>query len=601
MEPLIYVTLAPFATTLMVVVGVVAWGRRKAPGGWGLFAFTVSGIGWLLVDALSLLAPTDAVAIQLAQATCVFGPLLGVSWLAFILSYTGRLSRTGRWTIAGLTGWSLVYGAMAMTNDAHRLVWVAWHVVADGSLSRVAYTLGPLGWAQTLTAWTGVTVSLGALLRAYAGTGARTRDLSRWIVAGAVVPMALNVAFLVGLGPLEKDFTPIAMALSSAAFAVGLARYQFLDLRPMARAALVDNLREGMLVLDARGYVVDVNPALQQALGASAAVLGRPLRETSPVLAQAIETTPDATVRLGEGADVRYVDLRISPLADRSGTPSGSLVLLHDVTLRRQERAALHRANAALYHANTELQARNDELDAFAHTVAHDLKNSIQGVMGHAEILRDDGPGLPSDLLRELAGDVVGAAQKMGSIVHELLLLAGVRQATVDLRPVAMGAVVANALGRVRQVAAFALPACPDDWPVARGHAPWVEEIWVNYFTNAAKYGGPTVTLGAETTASGHARFWVHDDGPGLSADAQARLFIPFSRVGSLAVEGHGLGLSIVRRIVERLGGTCGVESEPGRGTRFWFALPRAPVEALLDAQASPKPSGRRSVVSSVA
>ena len=119
-------------------------------------------------------------------------------------------------------------------------------------------------------------------------------------------------------------------------------------------------------------------------------------------------------------------------------------------------------------------------------------------------------------------------------------------------------------------------------WPVALGHAPWVEEVWVNYLTNAAKYGGPTVTLGAETTADGQARFWVHDDGPGLSPEAQAQLFVPFSRVGALSVDGHGLGLSIVRRIAERLGGTCGVESAPGRGTRFWFALPLAPEAAVV-------------------
>jgi signal transduction histidine kinase len=115
-----------------------------------------------------------------------------------------------------------------------------------------------------------------------------------------------------------------------------------------------------------------------------------------------------------------------------------------------------------------------------------------------------------------------------------------------------------------------------------------VEEIWVNYLSNAAKYGGPTVTLGAETTDTGLARFWVHDDGPGVPPEAQGQLFLPFSRVGALDVEGHGLGLSIVRRITERLGGTCGVESAPGMGTRFWFALPLADAPAAV---AAPEPA----------
>ena len=575
MESLVFIALTPLAIVLMMVVSLVSWRRREAPGGWALFAFSASGLGWLLFDALALLAPTPASTVWIVKVTCLFGPLMGVSWLAFVLSYTERFTLTARLAIVALSALSGVYALMALTNDAHRLVWDTWEVVPDGSLSRIAYTLGPLGWAQTVFAWTAVTISLGVLLWAYAGTGARSRDLSRWIVAGALVPMALSVSFLVGLGPLEKDFTPIAMAVSSAAFAVGLARYQFLDLLPIARTALVDNLSEGMLVLDPRGRVADVNPAAQEALGASRVALGSLLRDSAPELAEAIASEPDATFRLGEGADARYVDLRVSSLTDRQGQDSGRLVLLHDVTRRRLERAALHRANADLYDANAELQARNDELDAFAHTVAHDLKNSIQGVLGWAEILRDEGPDLAADELRQIAGDVVTSAGKMGTIVHELLLLAGVRQAAVEILPVPMGAVVEEAMARVRLAHALA-PAQPADWPVALGHAPWIEEIWANYLGNAAKYGGPAVTLGADTTATGQARFWVHDDGPGLTPEAQASLFVPFSRVGTGGVEGHGLGLSIVRRITERLGGTCGVESSPETGTRFWFALPCA-------------------------
>ena len=575
MESLVFIALTPLAVILMMVVSLVSWRRREAPGGWALFAFSASGLGWLVFDALALLAPPPVATVWIVKVTCLFGPLMGVSWLAFVLSYTEHFTHTARLVVVALSAWSGVYALMALTNDAHRLVWDTWEVIPDGSLSRIAYTLGPLGWAQTVFAWTTVTISLGVLLWAYAGTGARSRDLSRWIVAGALVPMALSVSFLAGLGPLEKDFTPIAMAVSSAAFAVGLARYQFLDLLPIARTALVDNLSEGMLVLDPRGRVADVNPAAQEALGASRVALGSLLRDTAPELADAIASEPDATFRLGEGDDARYVDLRVSPLTDRQGHDSGRLVLLHDVTRRRLERAALHRANADLYDANAELQARNDELDAFAHTVAHDLKNSIQGVLGWAEILRDEGPDLAADEHRQIAGDVVTSAGKMGTIVHELLLLAGVRQAAVEILPVAMGAVVEEAMARVRPAHPLA-PARPPDWPVALGHAPWVEEIWANYLGNAAKYGGPAVTLGAETTATGQARFWVHDDGPGLAPDAQAHLFVPFSRVGTVTVEGHGLGLSIVRRITERLGGTCGVESDPDTGTRFWFALPLA-------------------------
>ena len=571
MESLLFVALAPLAALLMLVVGLVAWRRRDAPGGWALVAFTVAEAGWLVSDAMSVLAASPETTVRLAQATFLWSPLVGVAWFAFVLSYTDRLTRAARVAVGALGAWCLVYGGFALTNDAHRLVWSAWEVAADGPFLGVTYALGPLAWVQTGFMWTAVTVSLGVMLWAYAGNDPRSRDLSRWIVVGALVPLALNVVYLLGLGPVAKDFTPIVMAISSGAFALGLVRYQLLDLQPIARATLVDDLREGMLVLDDRGRVADLNPALRRAVGEGGAVLGRPLDETAPALARAIDAAPTESVRLRG----RHYDLRVSPLTDRAGHPTGRLVLLHDVTRQREERAALHRANAGLYHANAELQTRNDELDAFAHTVAHDLKNSIQGVLGWAEILRDEGPDLAADELRQIAGDVVTSAGKMGTIVHELLLLAGVRQAAVEILPVPMGAVVEEAMARVRLAHALA-PAQPADWPVALGHAPWVEEVWANYLGNAAKYGGPTVTLGADTTATGQARFWVHDDGPGLTPEAQASLFVPFSRVGTGGVEGHGLGLSIVRRITERLGGTCGVESSPETGTRFWFALPCA-------------------------
>ncbi|WP_412070049.1 sensor histidine kinase [Rubrivirga sp. IMCC43871] len=588
MQSLVFVALTPLALLLMGVVGIVSWRRREAPGAWGLVAFSAASAGWLACDALSVLAPSPEAALRIAQGTFVWAPLPGVAWFAFLLSYTGRVGPVARASVWALCVWSLGFGGMALTNEVHQLVLATWEVVPDGPFLGVRYTLGPVAWAQTVFMWGAMIVSLAVLVRAYA-SGTRDRTLSWWIVAGAAVPLAVNVGHMLGVGTIEKDFTPIAMAVSSGAFALGLVRYRLLDLRPIARAALVDVLSEGMLVLDTHGVVVDANPALRCALGEATAPLGRPLRETVPSLADAIDSAPGDTFRLGEGPDARYVDFRISPLTDRHGTPTGRLVLLHDVTHRRRERAALHRANADLYDANAELQARNDELDAFAHTVAHDLKNGIQGVAGYAEILRDDGPGLPAGAHHEIADGLVGAAHKMGDIVHELLLLAGVRQATVEPRPVEMAAVAQEALHRIRRtpIGTAVAPALPDHWPVAVGHAPWVEEIWVNYLSNAAKYGGPTLTLGAETTPAGQARFWVHDDGPGLAPDAQAQLFMPFSRVGSLDVEGHGLGLSIVRRITERLGGTCGVESAPGAGTRFWFALPLSADDAAQSSSAS--------------
>ncbi len=89
-----------------------------------------------------------------------------------------------------------------------------------------------------------------------------------------------------------------------------------------------------------------------------------------------------------------------------------------------------------------------------------------------------------------------------------------------------------------------------------------------------------TRQLGAEPAEGDQVCIWVADNGPGLSAEEQAQLFTPFTRLRARRADGHGLGLSIVQRIVQRLGGSVGVESQPGQGSRFFFTLPAAPIKS---------------------
>jgi two-component system sensor histidine kinase/response regulator len=106
--------------------------------------------------------------------------------------------------------------------------------------------------------------------------------------------------------------------------------------------------------------------------------------------------------------------------------------------------------------------------------------------------------------------------------------------------------------------------------------------VWANYISNAIKYGGrpPHIELGATAQDDGMVRFWVRDNGAGLTPEEQTRLFIPFTRLDQVQVKGHGLGLSIVRRIVGKLGGQVGVESQVGQGSVFSFTLPGRPVSS---------------------
>ena len=245
----------------------------------------------------------------------------------------------------------------------------------------------------------------------------------------------------------------------------------------------------------------------------------------------------------------------------------------------QREIAERKRAEEALRQYTVELEARNEELDAFAHTVAHDLKTPLGHIIGFAQVLEKDYSVLLQKELRSYLRTMVQSGRRMNNIIDELLLLAGVRKMEeVELGPLDMAGIVAEAQGRVAYLIEEhqAEIISPDTWPVALGYGPWVAEVWVNYLSNAIQYGGqpPRVELGATQQADGMVCFWVRDNGSGLTPEEQARLFTPFTRLDQVRAKGHGLGLSIVRRIVEKCGGQVGVESEVGQGSVFTFTLP---------------------------
>jgi two-component system sensor histidine kinase/response regulator len=279
--------------------------------------------------------------------------------------------------------------------------------------------------------------------------------------------------------------------------------------------------------------------------------------------------------------DGGYLDL-LPPVIDR-------VIYQHRLAEEKQQ------ADEALRQYAAELKARNEELDAFAHTVAHDLKNPLNNVINSADLLTRGDATMLDEERQECLQTMVRSALKMGNIIDELLLLAGVRKAQVEIGPLDMAGIVAEAQLRlvhlIGDTRAEVILQDVSVWPVARGYGPWVEEVWVNYLSNALKYGGqpPRVELGADPLSilpsvaasggeegRGMVRFWVRDNGQGLTPEDQARLFTPFTRLDQARAKGHGLGLSIVRRIVEKLGGQVGIESAgvPGQGSTFFFTLP---------------------------
>jgi signal transduction histidine kinase len=262
-----------------------------------------------------------------------------------------------------------------------------------------------------------------------------------------------------------------------------------------------------------------------------------------------------------------------------------------EIDLIRKEAQIEYLKKAASQDGDSEKDQLIHDLNSFAQTVAHDLKTPLTTILGFAAMLSDNQAKIPPDQQKEALQSIVRTSLKMNNIIQELLLLAAVRQSQVRTGPISMANVVNAAKQRLAAMiseagAELILPE-PSAWPKTVGYAPWVEEIWINYISNAVKYGGhpARVELGADPdygkSSSGRpmTRFWVKDNGPGIAAEDVPQLFNQFTRLEQMRADGHGLGLSIVARVIEKLGGEVGVETKLGEGSRFYFTLPMVFVE----------------------
>ncbi len=578
MDATIYPMLTFTAALIAALLAAYAWRHREKPGVVAFVALMLAVAEWSLTFGLSTLSAGPAAARFWFKAQFVGVATVPVIFFVFVLQYTGRGKWLARQRWLGLCLLPLLTQVVVWTDGAH-----AWFFQSirfarqDGLMEVVEWTPGP--WFKLHTAYSYGLLFLSVLRIGL--TALRSHHLYRrqaFVLLLAVLPpLAGNVVITLKLIPgLEQSVPPVSFTLMGLVLAWDLFGYRLLDVTPVARDALIDSMGDGMLVLDAQDRVVDLNPALQTMLGlTSAQAVGRPAPAVLRPWPALVERLEDASSVQAEVAlDQRYYDLRISPVAGWRGRLKGRLLVLREVTELRRH--------------TLELEASNAELDAFAHTVAHGLKNPLSSVIGYAEMVKEGLTSQPVAQLRQDLDRVSWSGRKMTRIVDELLLLASVRRRQdVDVVPLDMAAIVTEALDRLNddvaaQGAEIVLPDM-QAWPVALGYAPWVEEVWVNYLSNALKYGGvpPRVALGAVEFVDGGrptARFWVRDNGAGLTPDQQELVFTPFTRLHEVQVEGHGLGLSIVQRIVHRLDGTVGVESPglPGQGCTFYFALPSA-------------------------
>ncbi len=356
----------PYALFLVITaamsaaLALYAWARRSVPGAMPFTLLMLAVAGWSLGGALELGSADLPAKVFWAKGQCLGVVVVPVAWLAFALQYTGQEKwLTGR-NLALLGIVPLVTLLLVWTNDLHSLMWSEVELDTSGPFTALDFTYA--SWFWVLSVYSYLLVLLGALLfiQAFFRSPSPYRGQVVAVLIGALIPWVGSVLYVSGLGPFPSvDLTLFAFALTGLAMAWGLFRFRLLDIAPVAREAVIEGMRDGVIVLDAQNRVVSLNPAAEQIIGRTASeAIGQPaaqvlsgwpdgLTEASMVsaaepLAKVLaERYRDATeahaeIVLGEGEAQRTFDLCISPLHDSRGRFTGRLVVLRDISERKR-------------------------------------------------------------------------------------------------------------------------------------------------------------------------------------------------------------------------------------------------------------------------
>ena len=280
-------------------------------------------------------------------------------------------------------------------------------------------------------------------------------------------------------------------------------------------------------------------------------------------------------------AGQRHIEVSIVPESTDAGI-TGVCALLSDITERQRAEEEIVRLNTELEQRvvarTADLSAANRELESFAYSISHDLRAPLRGIDGFSQLLLDEYRDRLDEQGRGYLDRVRRAAQRMGTLIDDILELSRVsrqpmRRDRVDLSRLAHD--IADELGRAapqRLVALRLMPGC-----CARGDPQLLRLLLQNLLENAWKYTGKTAQARIEFGCESHGGetvFHVRDNGVGFDMRYADRLFAPFQRLhGADEFEGTGIGLATVARIAQRHGGRVWAEAAVGQGATFRFTL----------------------------
>lgn len=291
---------------------------------------------------------------------------------------------------------------------------------------------------------------------------------------------------------------------------------------------------------------------------------------------QAARETPIAPMA-DEGQVLRqYNQALVNKLEEKNhelAMANGLLVALNESLERRVQQRTFE-----LEVANRDLEATNRGLEAFSYSVSHDLRAPLRVIDGYAMLLLEDYAQALPDEAKHFLGLMRNGAQRMSTLIEDLLRFAKTAQQPLEMRPVDLGALVAHCLAEFRdEIAARRIEVSVQPLPQLQADEAMLRQVFVNLLGNAVKYTRkqehPAIEVGCRSS-EGECVVHVKDNGAGFDMRYADKLFNVFQRLHRQdEFEGSGVGLAIVQRIVQRHGGRIWAEAVPGRGASFFVSL----------------------------
>ncbi len=360
----------PFLISAIVslVVALLVLQRQNAKGGAALallmlqFALWAGAnfVRWSLVDPNA-----QAFWIKLSHAVFVPAPL---TFLVFIAQLTGRDRWLTQTNLLLLAIEPLLTILVIATSRFHSLFYKLFHPVVAHGFTEMAWDPGPWFWFNIVCSYLILLAAVLILLRALLHAGAYARVQLATVLVGCMIPWAVN-AYAVFWPSATRDLevTPLTAAASGLIFAYALFRQRLLDIVPVARSLLFEKLRDGVLVLDLNGRIVDANEAAQHILQIDGRAYGLQIWEILPHWRDFRETLdksgPEVTFELqGRRDPSRYYDVSVISLLDSRGNHTGRLISIRDVTERKRTELELHKMNLRLRRQVRKISALHDEL-----------------------------------------------------------------------------------------------------------------------------------------------------------------------------------------------------------------------------------------------